>query len=218
MTIQHSSFARTALTAITRIELKAETEDNFSERLQFAQGVNTALGLELSKWISAYVNGDGKSTFYLDGDRHDGNGHYDPKSKTFTVFDFGAGLRLSPAQSRTLNKLTAAISTGSATATLHYLLKLMPEKAKAKLTAEDKAALKAQIKVHIRNPDDATRLNDIHGHLTDAKVWPQNLSLQQFSEKMDALGLRHKLLRGKLTPNCTIYRDSPTGKFTNVST
>lgn len=186
---------------------KAETEDNFSERLQFAQGVNTALRLELSKWISAYVNGDGKSTFYLDGDRHDGNGHYDPKSKTFTVFDFGAGLRLSPAQSRTLNKLTAAISTGSATATLHYLLKLMPEKAKAKLTAEDKAALKAQIKVHIRNPDDATRLNDIHGHLTDAKVWPQNLSIQQFSEKMDALGLRHKLLRGKLTPNCT----PPTG-------
>lgn len=190
------------------LSARAETEDNFTERLRFANGVNTALRLELAQWISAYVNGDACAGFYLDGDRHDGNGHYDPSSQTYTVFDFGAGLQLTPTQSRTLNKLTAAISTGSATATLHYLLKLMPESAKAKLTLEDKEGLKAQIKNHIRNPDDATRLNDMHAHLSDAGIWPEHLTQQAFSDKMDALGLRAQLLRGKSSKRCRL----PTGK------
>jgi hypothetical protein len=175
---------------------RAKTEDNFSERLRFAKEVNLALRLELKTWVRAFINGDPEIGHYLDGDRHDGNGHYDPNSQTYTLLDFGAGQRLTPSEARTLNKLTAAISARSETATLHYLLKLMPKSAKEKLNREDKIELKAQIRRHLRRPDDIARLNDMQTHLTDAGIWPDTLDLRTFSEHLDRLGLRDVLLRG----------------------
>lgn len=193
---------------------RAETEDNYSERLRFTSDVATALRLEMSTWIAAFISGDPQAGLYLDGDRHDANGHYDPVSQTYTLLDFGAGQALTSKQARTMNKLTAAISTGSATATLHYLLKLMPPDAKARLSTTDKLALKAQIKTHLTQPDDITRLNDMQSHLMDAGIWPEKLSLDTFVQQLDALDLREALLHGRAESNCP----RPDKRLSNILT